>query len=73
MTTFEFTDTVMSFCTEARHVNVLFKQQAANYEVTIDNSNFASLVAAIAQSWRGKEPVKVKVQGAEVISVETGS
>jgi|GraSoiStandDraft_50_1057286.scaffolds.fasta_scaffold315079_1 hypothetical protein len=67
--TVEFTDRVTDFGTREGRVNVLFAKQAANYELSVGQSDFVELVARLAAAWKSRTPVKVTVDGVNIISV----
>ena len=70
MSEIEFTDRVMSFATEPGQLNVLFRQQAANYQIGQERPDFVALASSIAAAWKSIKPVRVSVRGVEIMSIE---
>jgi len=66
----EFLDQVSDFGTQSDGVVVLFKAQAATYLVPRSLPRFDHLVMLLAGSWQRKEPVRVTVEGTDIVAVD---
>lgn len=65
-----FSDTVQSFRTEKGEIKVLFRLQAAEYALRPEGADFTESLELLAESWRGKTPMKVTVEGTRILRVE---
>ena len=68
-----FVDKVQSFRTEAKAVKGLFRLQAAEYSLSVDEAEFSAIVAQLAEAWKTKANIELVVLGTRITSVKPAS
>ena len=65
----EFTERVMGFSSTAHFINVTFSVHAAIFALPVEREDFVRQMTNIAHAFKSGQPVKVEVNGQEVLSV----